>query len=160
LQALANPAYLSRFLVPTLSCVALYCARNGIKVVSIFARVASLAFDSRDGLVIVCIAAHVVITARCNEVDPYGLALCHAGLDGVHYLPGRLFRALSPLLRNRYLIHTLTLFKLLTLLIALLRQFGREAEEKRIVGGWRVTVPASGRWGCDVPLSTERCVSK
>lgn len=32
------------------------------------------------------------LTAACNEVDLYSLTLCHAGLDGVHYLPGRLFR--------------------------------------------------------------------
>jgi hypothetical protein len=31
-------------------------------------------------------------TVPCNEVDPYGLALSHAGLDGVHYPPGQLFR--------------------------------------------------------------------
>src|SRR5215210_5180917 len=82
--------------------------------------------------------------ARCNEVDPYGLALYHAGLDGV-YRSGWLFWALLPLLRNRNLIHTLALFKLLTLLIALLWQFGREAEKERIVGDWRATVPDSGR---------------
>jgi hypothetical protein len=42
-------------------------------------------------------------------------------------------------------MHTLALYKLLTLLIALLWQVGREAEGKRIVGGWKATIPASDR---------------
>jgi hypothetical protein len=42
-------------------------------------------------------------------------------------------------------MHTLVLYKLLTLLIALLWQFGREAEEKRLVGGWKATIPTSNR---------------